>query len=70
MTMNNLGRHNTVLDTMLAHGLLEPEARSLIEHAEASGRVDIVVVLCGRVVNFRLMPGDRCAVRVVEAARG
>ena len=61
-----LGRHASVIAAMVAHGISEPEARSLIEHATAAGRLDIPVPIGGRVLNFRLVRGSRCDVHVLQ----
>ena len=66
MNSRFLGRHVSLLAAMLEHRISEPEARSLIEHAKASGRVDIQVVVDGRVLNFRRMRGNHCDVHALS----
>ena len=68
MTMHSrfVGRHGGMLEAMLVHGLLEAEARSLIEHATAAGRLDIQVAIGGRVLNFRLVRGNHCDAHVLQ----
>lgn len=63
-----LGRHASVLAAMLAHRVPEPEALSLIRHAEAAGRRDIQVVIQGRVLNFRWLRGNHCDVHALPWA--
>ncbi len=63
-----VGRHVSVLAAMLAHGILEPEAHSLIEHAKAEGRLDIQVAIGGRLLNFRRMRGNHCDVHALRGA--
>lgn len=68
MNSRFVGRYASVLAAMLARGILEPEARSLIEHARWPGHIDVQVVTGGRVLNFRRMRGNHCDVHDLGSA--
>lgn len=66
MNSRFVGRYASVLGAMLAQGILEPEARSLIEHARWPDRLDIQVATGKHVLNFRRMHDGRCDVHTLR----
>lgn len=64
-----LDRHVSMLRALVAHGVPEAEARSLVDQAKAAGRADVRIESAGRTVVIRRMRGNHADVYLVEGSK-